>query len=153
MPDAHHNDTDPTKGYELRDVNVRVVMIGIFALVIICVGAVVATELLVNIWSRPPETGGAPAIADYGRLLPPSPRLQANPPEDMKEFLEQEDAILNSYGWINRETGVVRIPIDRAMEMVAEQGPPSWDESEASPSDDTAAAPGETPTDESGAIQ
>ena len=29
---------------------------------------------------------------------------------------------LNSYAWIDRETGTVRIPIERAMDLVAERG-------------------------------
>lgn len=36
-----------------------------------------------------------------------------------------ENAILSSYGWINREQGIVHIPIEVAMEMVLKEGLPT----------------------------
>jgi hypothetical protein len=53
---------------------------------------------------------------------PPEPRLQPNPPMDLKEFRAGEEAILNNYGWIDPEKGIVRIPVARAMELVAKEG-------------------------------
>ena len=38
---------------------------------------------------------------------------------------DDEDAILNTYGWVNPNTGTVRIPIDQAIDMVAQKGLPS----------------------------
>jgi hypothetical protein len=35
-----------------------------------------------------------------------------------------EDQILGSYGWIDRERGIVRLPIDRAIALLAEKGLP-----------------------------
>ena len=43
----------------------------------------------------------------------------------LQEILANERAILSSYGWIDRDLGVVRIPIDRAMDVLAERGLPS----------------------------
>jgi hypothetical protein len=53
---------------------------------------------------------------------PPEPRLQPNPPMELKEFRAGEDAILNNYAWIDPDKGIVRIPVDRAMELVAKEG-------------------------------
>jgi hypothetical protein len=53
--------------------------------------------------------------------VPPVPRLQVNPQEEFQEYLHQEDEILKSYAWISRAEGKVRIPIDRAMELVVER--------------------------------
>ena len=53
---------------------------------------------------------------------PPEPRLQPNPPMDLKEFRAGEETILNNYGWIDPEKGIVRIPVARAMELVAKEG-------------------------------
>jgi hypothetical protein len=47
--------------------------------------------------------------------------LQARPAEDLAAFRQWESEILESYGWVDREKGVVRIPIDRAMELVVKQ--------------------------------
>ena len=52
------------------------------------------------------------------------PHLQLAPTEDLKKFREREDAELNTYGWIDRTAGVVRIPIERAMELVLQRGLP-----------------------------
>lgn len=46
-----------------------------------------------------------------------SPRLQQDPAFDMAAFRAQERARLGSYGWVDREKGIARIPIDRAMEI------------------------------------
>jgi hypothetical protein len=60
--------------------------------------------------------------ASNPQKVPPEPRLQPNPPMELKEFRAGEDAILNNYGWIDPEKGIVRIPISRAMELVAKEG-------------------------------
>src|SRR5688572_14828473 len=41
---------------------------------------------------------------------PPDPQLQVNPGQDYKKLAESEKEILNSYGWVNPERGIVRIP-------------------------------------------
>jgi hypothetical protein len=41
---------------------------------------------------------------------------------DLKEFRASEEAILNNYSWIDPEKGIVRIPVSRAMELVAKEG-------------------------------
>jgi hypothetical protein len=45
--------------------------------------------------------------------------LQVQPQTDLERMRATEEAILNSYGWVDREAGIVRIPIDRAMEVLA----------------------------------
>jgi hypothetical protein len=56
---------------------------------------------------------------------PPQPRLQASPVKDLATFRAEEDAILNSYGPVDPEKGIVRIPVERALELVAKEGLPS----------------------------
>lgn len=56
----------------------------------------------------------------------PQPQLQANAAAELVKAREQEDETLSSYGWVDRNAGVVRMPIDRAMQMVAERGVPAW---------------------------
>jgi hypothetical protein len=51
--------------------------------------------------------------------VPPSPRLQNTPLDDLRRLRAEEDAALSSYGWVDRGAGIVRIPIDRAIEMTA----------------------------------
>ncbi len=53
---------------------------------------------------------------------PPLPRLQVQPVRHWREFRSAEMDRLATYGWMDRTSGVVHIPIDRAMDLVAERG-------------------------------
>lgn len=53
---------------------------------------------------------------------PPLPRLQVQPVRHWREFRSAEMERLATYGWMDRTSGVVHIPIDRAMDLVAERG-------------------------------
>lgn len=55
---------------------------------------------------------------------PPGPRLQVTPEADMAALRAEEGAALAGYGWVDRAAGRVRIPIERAMALVAERGLP-----------------------------
>ena|SRR5690625_590714 len=41
--------------------------------------------------------------------------------EVLHDQREREQEELNSYGWINRDEEIVRLPVDRAMELVLEE--------------------------------
>lgn len=66
--------------------------------------------------------------------LPPAPRLQVDEGEDINEFRMQEDSMMHAYGWLDRNAGVARIPIDRAIEVIATRGLPSKPAAAATPS-------------------
>ena len=53
---------------------------------------------------------------------PPLPRLQVQPVRHWKEFRSAEVDRLATYGWMDRTSGVVHIPIERAIDLVAERG-------------------------------
>jgi hypothetical protein len=55
----------------------------------------------------------------------PEPRLQLSPPADMEAFRAREEGELTTYGWVNKTSGIVRIPIQRAMEILAQRGLPA----------------------------
>ncbi len=55
----------------------------------------------------------------------PQPRLETNEPKEINDFRVQEERTLHSYGWVDQQAGVVRIPIARAMELVAQRGLPT----------------------------
>ena len=59
------------------------------------------------------------------QALPPEPRLQAEPKIELKDLRESEDLILSSYGILDPEKGIARIPIDKAIDIVAGKGLPS----------------------------
>jgi hypothetical protein len=57
--------------------------------------------------------------------LPPGPNLLTDEPSGLKTFRESEQNALTSYGWIDRNAGTVRIPIDRAKDLLIQKGLPS----------------------------
>jgi hypothetical protein len=63
------------------------------------------------------------AIGEATRL-PPEPRLQTNPRGDLQLLRAHEDEWLTSYGWIDKQAGVVRIPIEEAIRITAQRGLP-----------------------------
>ncbi len=55
-----------------------------------------------------------------------APALQVNPLADLDALRRKEDDALTHYGWVDRTHGVVRLPIDRAMELTLQRGLPDW---------------------------
>ena len=76
------------------------------------------------------DVARAPLAVPQGQA-PPGPNLIAMLPEThgepavLKDFRAKEDAILTTYGWADQNAGLVRIPIDRAKELVLERGFPT----------------------------
>jgi hypothetical protein len=107
--------TEPHR-HERTDVSIR----GILVAAGLLAAATTAVQLVVGIQFaslRAPES--APAVVGAPPEGPPEPRLQTTPAEDLAEMRAREEATLHGYGWGDRVAGVVRIPIERAMELVA----------------------------------
>jgi hypothetical protein len=66
-----------------------------------------------------------PLAVGGGSRLPPEPRLQRFPLEDITNFRIGEEAALHQYGWVDRNAGIVRIPIEDAMRLTLERGLPA----------------------------
>jgi hypothetical protein len=56
---------------------------------------------------------------------PPAPNLQTQPFRDIYSLRQDEAQKLSSYGWVDKEGGFARIPIDRAMEVMLQRGFPA----------------------------
>ena len=54
--------------------------------------------------------------------VPPAPRLQTQPFKDVYLLKQHEREVLSSYAWVDKESGIVRIPIDEAMRLLEQQG-------------------------------
>ena len=50
--------------------------------------------------------------------IPPEPRIEVAPYEQLQQLRVKEDHILNSYAYVDKESGVVRVPIDKAIDML-----------------------------------
>jgi hypothetical protein len=71
------------------------------------------------------------ALTDVDRTLriaPPGPRLQTDPQANLKRFRAEEEKWLNTYHWIDKQKGIVRIPIEEAMKKLARTGVPGFPE-------------------------
>jgi hypothetical protein len=53
---------------------------------------------------------------------PPAPRLEVSPGTDLVNTRRRAAALTTTYGWTNRQAGLARIPVDRAMAMRARLG-------------------------------
>jgi hypothetical protein len=65
-----------------------------------------------------------PLAAGQELRLPPPPRLQVTPRQDLRDLRAREDEVLNSYQWVDRSAGIVRIPIAEAMKLTVKRGLP-----------------------------
>lgn len=69
-------------------------------------------------------------------LVPPEPRLQStpghpiSPEQELTQMRRQDDDVLSTYGWVNQQEGIARIPIDEAMRLLVQQGLGAATESE-----------------------
>jgi hypothetical protein len=76
---------------------------------------------------------------------PAGPRLQANEQLDYRILLADQQSKLDEYRWVNKQSGVVRIPIGEAIKTLARDGLPKPKQPEskdgASPSSEGAPAP------------
>lgn len=56
--------------------------------------------------------------------IPPEPRLQAQPGEELIHLRREEDEALRTYKWIDQQQGIVQVPIERAIDLLSERGLP-----------------------------
>jgi hypothetical protein len=122
-PDAHAVDH-----HEASDVDVNAVFkFGVGLLVTVVVVASIVFGLFKALDRR--ETRGEvveyPLAVGQGDRLPPEPRLQTNPRQDLRDLRVKEDELLKSYGWVDKNGGIVRIPIDDAIRLTLERGLPA----------------------------
>ncbi len=111
-------------GYERRDLSPRsIALFGLGLAIAILLSAVVVTLLQSYARSRydrrqmprPPSVTGEAT----------EPRLQVNAPSELRTMREAEERTLGSYGWVDPQSGTVRIPVERAMEILARKGLPA----------------------------
>jgi hypothetical protein len=69
-----------------------------------------------------------PLAAGQPSRLPPEPRLQTNPRQDLRDLRSAEDTVLTGYGWVDKNAGIARIPIGEAMKLTVERGLPARQE-------------------------
>jgi len=121
------------KGYEHSDANVRSIYHFGVALAILILAVMWAMVHTYNFFAKHESLGPPASPFENQRELPRQPRLQPNPAIDLKRYCEIEQQQLTTYGWVDKNNGVVRIPVDRAMDIVLDKGLPARTASQSMP--------------------
>jgi hypothetical protein len=129
MSEASYHTPHPPptgQGHEGYEVQLRpVVLSGLVLVLITALVFVLVTWLFTALITRQAARDLPPSpLAQTRPAAPPEPRLQVAPAQELQQLRADEDAALQSYGWINQAAGIVRIPIARAMDLVYERGLP-----------------------------
>jgi hypothetical protein len=113
-------------GYEKTDASPRGL---VYFVAVIAAFLAIMAALLIWLFShyQKTETNGSSVARPFEAVepLPPAPRIQPDPRIDMRTYFDSQQQTLNTYGWIDRQNGIVRLPIDRAMELLLERGLPA----------------------------
>ncbi len=147
-PSHDSNPVDVPKAFEATDVNVSGVMIamiafGLFAMISGGIAYVAGKQMNTSMarndgppskWAKPIDVRPLGNMANSPDLFDkmnstiqqfPTPRSQTDDGmQDLANLHAREDLLLNNYSWIDQAQGKVRIPIARAMELVARDGLP-----------------------------
>ena len=120
------NTNTGTQGHERKDVDVPALFTIAFLLLLSCIAVFIGVTLMMRYFKahEPTVTTGQANIPATRAEKFPEPRLEVKPGATLAELRAAEDADLNSYGWIDRNAGTVRIPIDRAMQLILDRGLP-----------------------------
>jgi hypothetical protein len=115
-------------GHERTDTGVKIIVYSALGL---AVGMVIVCLTVVGIFRGMqkvmPHDARISGIANPNRM-PPEPRLQPHPADEYQALRRHEDEVLNHYGWVDQKAGVVRLPIDKAMDILAKRGFPTKSE-------------------------
>jgi len=123
-PDDDYTHTPAGAGYEHTDADTGAIAKSLFWLLMLAVGSGVLMFGLFKFlqWQNQDVTApNYPLAAMQGKRLPPEPRLQASPTKDIVVMRAEEDALLSSYGWVDKATGTVHLPIEEAMRLAVER--------------------------------
>jgi hypothetical protein len=113
---VHHSPNG--SGHEQSEVSVRLIVV---SLAFLAVGTFLVFILVVGIFRYFYDTDKTGEALRQG-VIPPEPRIEVAPYEQLQQLRVREDHILNSYAWVDQKAGTVRVPIDRAIDLLAGKG-------------------------------
>ena len=131
---AHHHDpeygpTPPGAKYEHTDIDVSVgYKFGLWLTIsmLISIGIVTGAFYFFEGQSKAANIAAQKYPLAVGQHKePPTPNLQNQPFKDIYMLRQGEAEKLGSYGWIDKDGGIARLPIDRAMDVMLEKGFPA----------------------------
>lgn len=153
-PNEHESENKPQslkEGFEVTDVSVQGIVVfltGLFISVgvffVFCFGMGILINNGIKKSDGPPNKWNASPVEQAGKLKImesnpagqqqelhqltqtfPTPRLETDDGnQDLADLHERESLYLDHYSWADRSQGKVRIPIERAMQLIAQRGLP-----------------------------
>lgn len=117
-------------GYEIDDVGVGTILRWVAFMFVFVLGALAVTYGIywVFVLKGNPQAemyAQSPLTSLQRRPPADAPILQAAPRQDWKDFTREADEKVHTYGWINTNRGAVKIPVERAIDLLAERGIPT----------------------------
>lgn len=112
-------------GYETRDITPRAVALFGAGLAVALIAALLATYVFFAALERyhaDRQTADSPLA--HRREIPAAPRLQVDGSRELRELRAAEEEALSGYAWIDEKNGIVRIPIERAIDLLVKRGLP-----------------------------
>ena len=120
---SQHAGTAHTEGDGISYRGIAVFVAILVVTTIVCELIVVGMYKMFDASSRTTGVARAPLSAPAG-TVPPAPNLLLNEPANLADFRARELNELTTYGWLDKSAGSVRLPIDRAKELLLERGLP-----------------------------
>jgi hypothetical protein len=118
---VHHSPNGA--GHEHKEVSVRLIVV---SLAFLAVATFFVFVLVVGIFRYFYATYSTEEATKLSKpVIPPEPRIEVAPYEQLQQMRAKEDHILTTYAWVDKESGTVRVPIDRAIDLLAAKGLPS----------------------------
>ena len=147
--DAHSVKSNGHADFERKDISVNGVMVFLVGLAALVVISYFVVDVFYGVLEKHFEAEQAPISPlvtnaqkdtrrippqygqDYAKYLKesfPAPQLETDERTQLNEVLLREEDILSTYDYIDKNAGTVRIPIDRAMDLLAKKGLPVLNE-------------------------
>jgi len=128
MADTNHERSGVPSGHEVDRVNIRGLWISAVVLALVCVFSGIVVLWLFRVVDRrlvDAEPALAPLAVPIGEASVPEPRLLTNEPANLADFRAREADKVETYGWVDKPGGIVRIPVERAKDLILERGLPA----------------------------
>lgn len=118
---------DHGRGHEANVVSARGVLVTTLALAVLLVAVLLAMRVLFGVL--------AVETAPHQDYWTPQATTAPNPdqPAQLHELRAAEERLLNDYSWVDEKSGVARVPIERAMKILLQEGLPARQSSEETP--------------------
>lgn len=126
MLDADRSSQD--LGYELSDIQIKLILWSGVSLVILTLVSFVVSVFFIKYLAASGSYSEykASPLAGENQVWDLDVRLQPNPPAALSEHREGQDYASTTYGTVSEEPRIYRIPIETAMDIVAENGLPTF---------------------------